>query len=109
MRIPAGTRMLLFPYATHRHPAYWEDPERFDPDRWLPEREAAREPYASHAFAAGQRICLGNNFSLFETHLIAAMLARRFKVRLKPGHQPRIDVAGTLMVRNGMPMLVEAR
>jgi cytochrome P450 len=107
--IPAGTRMVLFSYATHRHPAFWDEPERFDPDRWLPEREAARDPHAYHPFAAGQRICLGNNFSLFETHLLTAMLARRFKPRLKPGHQPRIDSEGMLVIRNGLPMLVEAR
>ncbi len=109
MRIPKGSRVVLFPYGTHRHPDFWEEPERFDPDRWLPEREAARDPHAYHPFAAGQRICLGNNFSLFETHFITAMLARRFKVRLKPGHRPRFDMAGTLLVRNGMPMAVEAR
>jgi cytochrome P450 len=109
VRIPAGSRMLLFPYATHRHPGFWEEPERFDPDRWLPEREAERDPHAYHPFAAGQRICVGNNFSLLETHLLTAMLLRRFKARLVPGHQPRIDSAGTLVVRNGIPMLLEAR
>ncbi len=109
VKIPAGSRMLLFPYATHRHPGFWDEPERFNPDRWLPEHEAARDPHAYHPFAAGQRICLGNNFSLFETHLLTAMLARRFKARLVPGHQPKIDAAGTLVSRNGMPMLLEAR
>lgn len=39
-------------------------------------------------FASGHHICLGNNFSLLETHAIATILARRFKVRLKPGHRP---------------------
>jgi cytochrome P450 len=109
VRIPAGSPMILFPYATHRHPAFWDEPERFDPDRWLPEREAARDPHAYHPFSAGQRICLGNNFALFETHLLTAMLARRFKVRLEPGHQPHIDSAGTLVMRNGLPMLIEPR
>lgn len=109
VKIPAGSRMLLFPYATHRHPGFWEEPERFNPDRWLPEHESARDPHAYHPFAAGQRICLGTNFSLFETHLLTAMLARRFKARLVPGHQPRIDSAGTLVARNGMPMFIEAR
>jgi cytochrome P450 len=109
MRIPAGTRVMLFPYATHRHPDFWEQPERFDPDRWLPEREAARDSYAYHPFAAGHRICLGNSFSLLETHVVASMLAWRFKVRLAPGHQARIDTTGTLVVRNGLPMFVEPR
>jgi cytochrome P450 len=109
VRIPAGTRMIVFTYGTHRHPAFWDEPERFDPDRWLPEREAARHAHAYHPFAIGPRICLGNNFSLLETHVMAAMLARRFKLRLKPGHVPRIDMSGTLGSRNGLPMLIEAR
>jgi cytochrome P450 len=107
--IPAGTQMLVFSYATHRHPAFWDEPERFDPDRWLPEREAARHAHAYHPFAIGPRICLGNNFSLLETHVMAAMLARRFKLRLKPGHVPQVDMSGTLGSRNGLPMLIEAR
>ncbi|NMO19233.1 cytochrome P450 [Pyxidicoccus fallax] len=109
MHIPAGARVMLFAYGTHRHPDYWEDPERFDPDRWLPEREAARDPHAYHPFASGHRICLGNNFSLLETHVVAVMLARRFKVRLKPGHQARIDTLGMLRVSNGLPMFIEPR
>jgi cytochrome P450 len=109
VRIPAGTRTVVFAYATHRHPAFWDEPERFDPDRWLPEREAARHDYAYHPFAIGPRICLGNNFSLLETHVMAAMLARRFKLRLKPGHVPRFELFGTLGFSNGLPMLIEAR
>jgi cytochrome P450 len=107
--IPAGARMMLLPYATHRHPDFWDDPERFDPERWLPERESARHPYAYHPFAAGQRICIGNNFSLFESQVLVAMLAARFAPRLLPGHQPQIGMAGTLVSRNGLPMTVVSR
>jgi len=107
--IPAGARMMLFPYATHRHTDFWDDPERFDPDRWLPEREAARHPYAYHPFAAGQRICIGNNFSLFESQVLVAILAARFAPRLIPGHQLQIGMAGTLVSRNGLPMIVASR
>jgi len=107
--VPAGARMMLFPYATHRHPDFWDDPGRFDPDRWLPEREAARHPYAYHPFAAGQRICIGNNFSLFESQVLVALLAARFTPRLAPGHQPQIGMAGTLVSRNGLPMKVIGR
>ena len=107
--IPGGVRVMPFPYATHRHPDFWPDPERFDPDRWTPEAEAARNPYAFHPFAAGKRICLGNNFSLLESHVIAAMLVPRFQLRLAPGHQPQVAMAGTITSKNGMPMLVERR
>lgn len=107
--IPAGARVMLFPFFTHRHPDFWEDPEVFDPDRWLPEREAERHPFAYHPFAAGQRICIGNNFSLFESHVLTALLARRFAPRLAPGHRPQIDMAGTLYSKNGMPMTIYGR
>lgn len=109
VHVPAGTRCLLLAYATQRHPQLWDEPERFDPDRWLPEREAARPPSAFHAFATGPRICLGMHFSLLETHAITAMLARRFRLRMKPGHVPVLEFAGTLGSKNGLPMLIEAR
>ncbi len=107
--VPAGSRMMLFPYATHRHPDFWPEPERFDPDRWLPEVEEARHPYAYHPFAAGQRICIGNNFSLLESHILTAILARRFAPQLVPGHVPDIVMAGTLSIHNGLPMVIARR
>jgi len=110
MRIDAGAQILLSPFLTHRHPGFWPDPERFDPERWLPEREAAMHPYAYHPFAAGQRICLGNNFSLFESHLLLVLLARRFAPTLTdPQFVTQLDMAGTLFSRNGMPMRIMPR
>ena len=107
--IPVGAQMLVMPYLTHRHPDFWPDPPRFDPDRWQPEEEAARHRYAYHPFAAGQRVCIGNNFSLFESHLLVAMLARHFVLRRVPGHTPQVWMNGTLGSRNGLPMLVGRR
>jgi cytochrome P450 len=107
--VQVGTWIMLFPYATHRHPEFWRDPERFDPDRFLPEREATLHPYAYFPFGAGQRVCLGNNFATLEAHILTALLARRFSARLIPGHRPQIDTGGTLMIRNGLPMLLTAR
>lgn len=107
--IPAGGAVMLSPYYTHRHPDFWEDPLRFDPDRWTPEREAARHPYAYHPFATGQRICIGNNFSLLESHLLLALLARRFSPRLIAGYTPRWVMKGVLGTANGLPMVIEAR
>jgi cytochrome P450 len=109
VHVPAGAQMMLFPILTHRHPDFWDAPEQFDPQRWLPEREAARHPYAYHPFAAGQRICIGNNFSLFESHILTAMLARRFAPRLAPGHTIKLEFAGTLAAENGLPMVIHRR
>lgn len=109
VHIPAGAPVILMPFCTHRHPDFWPEPERFDPDRWTPEREKARHPYAYHPFAAGQRVCIGNNFSLFESHILLTMLARRFNPQLVEGHQVELEMAGTLYAKNGMPMRLERR
>ena len=109
MRVSPGTYVMIFPYATHRHPDFWDDPERFDPDRFLPEREETRHPFAYFPFGGGQRICIGNSFAMLEAHILTALLARRFSARLVPGHRPQIEMGGTLMVKNGLPMRLERR
>lgn len=107
--VPAGSAVMLSPYYTHRHPDFWENPLQFDPDRWTPEREAARHNYAYHPFAAGQRICIGNNFSLLESHILLALLAKHFAPRLAAGFTPQWVMQGVLKTANGLPMLIEAR
>jgi cytochrome P450 len=107
--VPAGAGVMLSPYYTHRHPQVWEDAEVFDPDRWTREREAARHGHAYHPFAAGQRICIGNNFSLLESHLLLATLAQRFAPRLRAGFEPRWEMQGTLGIANGLPMVIASR
>jgi cytochrome P450 len=107
--IPAGSAIMLAPYYTHRHPDFWENPLQFDPDRWTPEREAERHPYAYHPFATGQRICIGNNFSLLESHILLALLAKRFTVRLEPGYAPQWEMKGVLNSANGFPMQLKER
>lgn len=107
--IPAGTAVMMSPYLTHRHPEFWPEPESFDPLRWTPEAEKAQHPYAYHPFAAGQRVCIGNNFSLLESHIVLAQVIRHFVPRLREGYQPEWVMAGTLGVKGGMPMTVEAR
>jgi cytochrome P450 len=44
--VPNGAYVLLFPYVTHRHPAFWERPGEFDPERFSPERAAGRLRFA---------------------------------------------------------------
>jgi cytochrome P450 len=107
--IPAGTSLILSPYFTHRHPDFWDDPLTFNPDRWTPEAEAARHPQAYHPFASGQRICIGSSFSLLESHLLLALLARRFSLRLPSGYAPQWVMQGTLNLANGLPMYVDVR
>jgi cytochrome P450 len=107
--VEPGSSVMLSPYYTQRHRKFWTNPETFDPDRWTKEREAAQHPFAYHPFAAGQRICIGNNFSLLESHLLLALLAQRFTPALRAGFTPRWVMSGTLGLANGLPMVIHRR
>ena len=98
--------MLLCPYALHRLPAFWPDPEKFDPDRFSPENTAARPKWAHLPFGAGQRMCIGAQFAIWEGQLIAAMLLQRF--RLRPATQ-RVEPLPSLTLRQagGLPVHLE--
>ncbi|MBW5482973.1 cytochrome P450 [Streptomyces bambusae] len=76
--IPAGADVILAPWVTHRHPDYWSEPERFDPDRFTPEAEAARPRYAWFPFGGGPRACIGQHFSMLESVIALAMMLRDY-------------------------------
>ncbi len=107
--VAAGSAVMLSPYFTHRHPDFWPDPERFDPDRWTPQAEAGRHPGAYHPFALGPRFCIGNNFALVEMHLLLAGLARRFEAKVPAGFDPAWTMAGLLVLGDGLPVTLTAR
>jgi cytochrome P450 len=102
--IPQGSMVILSPYATHRHPAFWEKPEVFDPERFTPERVAARPHYAHFPFGGGPRLCIGSNFALMEAQLVLATVAQHYRLRLAPGHPVVPEAKITLRPRYGMPM-----
>ncbi|MDO5699070.1 MAG: cytochrome P450 [Dermatophilus congolensis] len=107
--VPAGASVMLSPYYTHRHPEFWFDAERFDPDRWKPAREKAQHPTAFHPFASGERVCIGNHFSLLESHILLAVLAHRYAPQLPAGFTPKWKMDGVLTSANGMPMTITRR
>lgn len=102
--IPAGSAVVISPYALHRHPDYWERPDEFDPSRF--EKPA---PDAYIPFGAGPRFCIGKEFAMLEAHLITAMVARDFQLRQVPGHpvEPQPDI--TLRPRHGLRMTLHRR
>ncbi len=72
-------------YSLHRHPAFWDQPDVFDPERFTPENSAGRHKFVYIPFGAGPRQCIGNNFGLMEACLVIACMARRFELHLMPG------------------------
>jgi cytochrome P450 len=106
--LPRGWLVFVLPYVLHRLPAFWENPDAFDPDRFSPERSADRPKFVFLPFGAGPRQCIGNQFALLEAQLIVATLAQTYRLRLVPGHRVEPWPLITLRPRFGMPMVIEA-
>lgn len=109
VEIRAGDLVSISPYVTHRNPKLWPDPERFDPDRFLPNAVAKRPKFAYFPFGGGPRICIGNNFAMIEARLALATLAQRYRLSLVDGHPVVPYGRVTLRPRYGLKMRVEER
>jgi cytochrome P450 len=107
--IPRGTTIAICPYVLHRNPMYWEAPDTFDPDRFLPERSTERSRFAYLPFGDGPRICIGKGFAMMEMKIVLAMLAGAFQLHLASADQVEVDPRITLRPKNGMRMTLAPR
>src|SRR5581483_4236027 len=108
-KIPAGANVVMSQWIMHRHPAYFPEPEKFDPDRWLTEQAQKLPRFAYFPFGGGPRQCIGSAFAMMEATLLLVTIAQRFRLRTVPEHQV-VPVPGfTLRPKYGMRMKLESR
>jgi cytochrome P450 len=105
-RIPANATVLLSPFVTQRDPRFWEEPERFDPERFRP-GHAARPRYAYFPFGGGPRTCIGSAFAAIEMQVITAMVAQRYEVTPAPGWHVEPEPGTVLVPRGGMRIVLQ--
>jgi cytochrome P450 len=107
--IAANTYILWSTYAIHRHPDFWEEPEKFEPERFSEENSAGRPRHVYIPFSHGPRLCIGNTFAMTEAQLIIAAVAQRYRLKLVPGQKIEPQALMTLRPKNGIGVYVEAR
>jgi len=103
-RLPRNSRLIISPYIVHRHPAFWDRPDTFDPQRALPDHHYAYIPYGG-----GPRICIGHNFARMELKIIAAKLLQRFHFEPIDGQPVEMQAGIVLRPRNGLKVRVFSR
>ncbi|CAH0554676.1 unnamed protein product [Brassicogethes aeneus] len=78
--IPKGTILHMHIFDLHRHPSIYENPEEFDPDRFLPGNSKNRHPFAYIPFSAGPRNCIGQRFAMLELKSVLCGVLRKFRL-----------------------------
>jgi len=107
--IPRGTVVLFSQYLLHRDARFFPDPDRFDPDRWLPERQKSRPKFAYFPFGGGTRVCIGEAFAWMEGILVLTTLAERWRMESLETAPVPLQPALTLRPAHGIRMRARAR
>lgn len=107
--VPAGSLVFVNIANIHRHGDFWEEPDRFRPERFLAGDRAPGHRLAFMPFGAGHRVCLGNHFAMAEGVLLLAAIARHFQLELTPGQKVEPEIVLTLRPKGGLAMRLAER
>jgi cytochrome P450 len=96
--VPAGTEIYISPYLIQRHPAFWADPDRFNPDRFGPIESHTRHPMTMIPFGAGPRKCIGESLARIEMQIHLMTIAKH--LRLRNVSEQAIELEAGVNLRN---------
>ncbi|MCA1583833.1 MAG: cytochrome P450 [Acidobacteria bacterium] len=102
--VPAGSLVFMSQWVMHRDARFYDRPDQFQPERWSQEFKASLPRYAYFPFGGGTRHCIGESFAWMELVLVVATIARRWQLRLLPGHPIVPQPLLTLRAKHGMRM-----
>jgi cytochrome P450 len=108
-KIPAGTMCGVNPLYTHRDPALWPEPLRFDPLRFSEENSRGRHRYAWVPFGGGAHMCLGLHFAYMQAKVFFSQLLRRADIVLEPQAGAHWQMWPIPRPKDGLPLRLVAR
>lgn len=101
--LPADTAVNVFNHFTHHMPEYWDDPERFDPDRFA-RNEHRRHPFQFIPFGAGAHTCIGLHFAEIQVKAVLHQLLRRYRLEVGPDYRMPYQIIPISKPRDGLPL-----
>jgi len=104
--VPKGAHVLVSQYASHRSENFFENPDQFQPERWIGEFESSLPRGAYFPFLLGTRKCLGDQFALLEANIILLEMARQKRLRPIASEIPRAEPRATYRPKGGVASLV---
>lgn len=107
--VPAGTEIYISPYFIQRHPGLWEDPHRFNPDRFGSDQSSDRPRRAMLAFSAGPRNCVGELLARLEMQLHLLIVARRLRLRYVQTGPLELEAGVNLRSKHDFIMIPERK
>jgi len=107
--IPKGTQLLLCQWSVHRDPRWFEEPDRFVPERWDHDLLKRLPRGAYFPFGDGPRICIGNHFAMMEATLLLASIVRQFRLRLTSDAPLEFLPSITLRPKSRIRMIIQKR
>jgi cytochrome P450 len=107
--VPARTQLFMPTWVVHRDPRFFDEPDKFKPERWTPEFINDLPKYAYFPFGGGPRVCIGNSFAMMEIVLLLATIAQKFRLELVTKRPVELQPAMSLRPRNGIRMKIERR
>ena len=109
IRYPKKTQFIISPYATHRNPRYWPDPETFDINRFQASEQRERVAYSYFPFGGGPRVCIGMNVSLTEAQIIIPMVLNQFELSCQNFEDLKLEARIVLVPSKHIRLKVAAR
>ena len=107
--IPAGSVVILSQYLAHHDSRYFQDPERFYPERWTKEFRVSIPRFSYFPFGGGPRSCIGEPLAWMEGIIILATVLKKWKITLEDKRNIEVQPLVTLRPKFGIKMRLQKR